>query len=84
MSIRQAAAPPHILARVNSAMNLLFTGIIPVGALVGGAVAGGIGVRTTMLIGSAGYLVSSLWLIFSPVPALRELPPTNAASSAVT
>jgi predicted MFS family arabinose efflux permease len=84
MSIRQAAAPPHILARVNSAMNLLFTGIIPVGAFVGGAVASGIGVRTTMLIGAAGYLVSSLWLIFSPIPALRELPPTNAASSAVT
>jgi predicted MFS family arabinose efflux permease len=84
MSLRQAAAPPHILARVNSAMNLLFTGIIPVGAFVGGAVASTIGVRTTMLIGAAGYLASSLWLVFSPIPALRELPPTNAASSAVT
>jgi len=84
MSIRQAAAPPHILARVNSAMNLLFTGIIPVGAFVGGAVASGIGVRATMLIGAGGYLASSLWLIFSPIPALRELPPTKEASSAVT
>lgn len=83
-SVRQAVAPPEMLARVNSAMNLLFTGIVPVGAFAGGAVASGIGVRTTMLIGAAGYLASALWLVFSPIPGLRELPATNAASSAVT
>jgi len=56
----------------------------PVGPFAGGAVASGIGARTTMLIGAAGYLASSLWLVFSPIPALREIPSTNAASSAVT
>jgi predicted MFS family arabinose efflux permease len=83
VSLRQAVAPPHMLARVNSAMNLLFTGVIPLGAFTGGAVASALGVRTTMLIGAAGYLASALWLVFSPIPALRELP-TNSASSAVT
>src|SRR5207302_437910 len=38
-----------------------------------------------LCIGGAGYLVSTLWLVFSPIPHLRELPAaTNAATSAVT
>jgi Na+/melibiose symporter-like transporter len=85
-SLRQAAAPPRVLGRVNSAMQLLFTGLIPVGAFAGGAIAGIIGVRATMMIGAGGYLVSSVWLVLSPIPQLRELPPaaTNEAISAVT
>jgi predicted MFS family arabinose efflux permease len=84
-SLRQASAPPQLLGRVNSAMNLLFTGLVPVGAFAGGAIASGIGVRATMLVGAAGYLLSTLWLVFSPIPALRELPEsTKDASSAVT
>ena len=84
-SLRQASAPPRLLGRVNSAMNLLFNGFIPVGAFAGGALASVTGVRTAMFVGGAGYLVSTLWLVFSPIPALRELPAsTNEASSAVT
>jgi hypothetical protein len=85
MSLRQASAPPHILGRVNSAMNLVLNGLVPVGAFTNGALAAVIGVRTTMFVGGAGYLASTLWLVFSPIPALRELPAsTNEASSAVT
>jgi hypothetical protein len=66
-------------------MNLLFNGILPLGSFAGGALAGVIGVRATMLLGAAGYLLSSLWLVFSPVRHLRELPAaTNSATSAVT
>jgi predicted MFS family arabinose efflux permease len=84
-SLRQAVAPPEMLGRVNSAMSLLFNGLIPIGALMGGALAEMVGVRTAMLVGAGGYLLSSTWLVFSPIPALRELPAaTNAATSAVT
>lgn len=78
VSLRQASTPPRLLARVNSAMQILFTGIVPAGAFVGGAVASGIGVRTTMLIGAAGYLASAGWLVFSPIPGLREVPAAAA------
>jgi Na+/melibiose symporter-like transporter len=73
-SLRQAITPAHLLGRVNAAMHLLFSGIMPLGALAGGAVAQVIGVRTTMLIGATGFLLSTLWLVFSPVRRLRELP----------
>ena len=66
-------------------MNLMFNGMIPVGAFLGGAVAEVIGVREAMFVGAGGYLLSTLWLVFSPVRHLRELPAaTNAATSAVT
>ena len=37
-SVRQAMVPSRLLGRVNSAMHLLFRGLLPVGALAGGAV----------------------------------------------
>jgi MFS family permease len=73
-SLRQATAPDHLLGRVNAAMHLLYHGVLPLGALTGGAVAQAIGVRRTLLIGALGFLLSTLWLVFSPVRGLRELP----------
>ena len=73
-SLRQATAPDHLPGRVNAAMHLLYHGVLPLGALTGGAVAQAIGVRRTLLIGALGFLLSTLWLVFSPVRGLRELP----------
>jgi Na+/melibiose symporter-like transporter len=84
-SLRQAVTPPERLARVNSAMNLMFNGVIPAGAFLGGALAAVIGVRASMFVGAGGYLLSTMWLVFSPVRHLRELPAaTSAATSATT
>ena len=84
ISLRQAVAPPAALGRVNSAMSLLFSGVIPIGSFVGGALAEVIGVRPAMFVGAAGFALSSLWVVFSPIRHLRELPATNAATSGVT
>jgi predicted MFS family arabinose efflux permease len=67
LSLRQRITPDRLLGRVNSVMILLFRGVYPLGALIGGVLAGAIGIRTTMLISAAGVLLSPLWLIFSPV-----------------
>jgi predicted MFS family arabinose efflux permease len=70
----QAVAPPALLGRVNSAMHLMFRGMVPAGALAAGAVATAIGLRATMAIGGVGFLLSSLFLVFSPIRRLREFP----------
>jgi hypothetical protein len=44
------------------------------GSLVGGAIAQNIGIRQTMLIGTGGYLLSTLRFTFSPVRRLRKMP----------
>jgi len=82
VSLRQAVAPAHLLGRVNSAAYLLFRGIVPLGALIGGAIASIAGVRTTMLIGVSGFLLSTFFLVFSPIPRLRDLPAAAEAKTA--
>jgi predicted MFS family arabinose efflux permease len=77
-SLCQTVAPPALLGRVNSAMHLMFRGVLPAGALVGGAVASAIGLRYTMAIGAMGFLASGLFLVFSPVRRLRTLPVSAA------
>jgi predicted MFS family arabinose efflux permease len=74
LTLRQAVAPSHVLGRVNSAAHLTFRGVLPVGALAGGALAETIGLRGAMFVGAAGFLLSTLWLVFSPIRRLQELP----------
>lgn len=74
LSTRQAITPPALLGRVNATMQLLGAGLAPLGALAGGALAELIGVQATLTVAVAGIMASSLWLVFSPLPALRTLP----------
>jgi predicted MFS family arabinose efflux permease len=78
LTLRQAVAPRHVLGRVNSAAHLMFRGVLPVGALAGGALAETIGLRGAMFVGAGGFLLSTLWLIFSPIRRLQELPKVEA------
>ena len=72
--LRQSIAPAHLLGRISSAGHLLFQGSIPLGAFAGGAIANTFGIRQTMLLGAAGYLLSTLWFTFSPIRRLRQFP----------
>jgi MFS family permease len=72
-TLRQTVAPGELLGRVNAAMQLLTAGVIPLGALAGGALAGHFGIRPTLYVSVTGMFLSSGWLIFSPLRTLREL-----------
>jgi predicted MFS family arabinose efflux permease len=72
--LRQAIIPAHILGRASASLDFVGEGATPIGALVGGVVATVIGARWTWLVGAAGILAGSLWLIFSPVRRLHVLP----------
>ena len=83
LTLRQSIAPPELLGRVNSAMQMMFRGILPIGALLGGALGQFVGVRATIVMCAVGVLMSSLWLIFSPVRGLREVPAYSQATNLV-
>ena len=74
VSYRQAICPPHLQRRMNSVMRFLVFGTIPLGSLVGGALAGVIGLQETLLVGAVGSGLSFLWILFSPQRRLREMP----------
>jgi MFS family permease len=73
-SIKAALVPDRLRARVSGAYMVVNYGVRPLGALAGGALGSWIGLRPTLWIGAVGAIAGVLWLLPSPVPALRELP----------
>jgi MFS family permease len=74
-SIFQALVPDHLRARVSGAFQTVNYGVRPVGALLGGFLGERIGLRPTLWIATGGALAGILFLIPSPLPRMRELPP---------
>jgi MFS family permease len=80
ISVRQAITPDRVLGRVNATMRFLAGGANPIGAVIGGALGGLIGVPLTLVVASFGMLLGFLWLLLSPVRALYGMPATGSGS----
>ena len=74
VSLRQALVPDHLLGRANASMHVMVGGLGPLGALVGGLLATAIGAQATLFVAGLGILASTIWLVASPVRAVREAP----------
>jgi MFS family permease len=73
-SMMYALTPDRLRARATGAFNFVNWGIRPVGSLAGGALGASLGVRPALWVASVGAVAGALWLVPSPVPALRDLP----------
>ena len=73
-SMMFALTPDRLRSRATGAFNFVNWGIRPLGALAGGALGAWIGVRPALWVATVGALAGALWLLPSPVPALRKLP----------
>lgn len=76
-SYRQAACPADMLGRVSAAARWITWGTLPLGGLAGGALATALGVQTTLWIAVVGGCCAGLWLFFSPLRGLRDIPLGN-------
>lgn len=74
VSYRQAICPPRLQGRMNSVMRFMVWGTIPLGGLLGGALATWIGLRETIVVGAVGGGLAFLWLLLSPQRHLRDMP----------
>jgi MFS family permease len=74
VTLRQRLCPPRLLGRMNASIRCLVWGVMPISALVSGAVAGAIGVVPTLWIAFAGGVLAGFWVLFSPLPGMRSLP----------
>jgi MFS family permease len=74
ISVRQAITPDRLQGRVNATMRFLAGGAHPIGAVIGGALGGLIGVPLTLVVASCGMLLGFLWPLLSPVRNLSTMP----------
>ncbi|MFI5980302.1 MFS transporter [Streptomyces sp. NPDC051555] len=74
VSFRQTQCPPRLLGRMNATLRFLMWGTLPLGALVGGAVAEASGARAALWICAVGFLLVPVPLLLSPLRRMRELP----------
>jgi MFS family permease len=79
VSVRQAMIPDRLQGRVNATMRFIAGGALPIGALIGGALGGVIGLPLTLVVAEFGMLLAFLWLLLSPVRGLRVLPTLDRA-----
>lgn len=82
VSYRQTICPPELLGRMNATIRFLVWGTMPVGSLIGGALATVIGVHETIWIGAALSFLPALFPLLSPVRRLREMPAAPGAPAA--
>ena len=81
VSFRQRLCPPGLLGRMNATMRFLVWGEMPLGALLGGALGAGIGLRTTLWVAAIGQLAAIAWLFTSPMRTMRDFPAGEAGEA---
>ena len=81
VSLRQAITPERIQGRMNATMRFLVWGTIPIGMIIGGAIASipGIGARGALVVGGVLGCFAFVPILFSSVRSLQRIPTPEPA-----
>ena len=74
VSYRQAITPHALLGRMNASVRFIVWGTMPLGALLGGLLGTWFGLRAAVWIAVAGSYCAVLWVYFSPLRGMRDVP----------
>ncbi|NUP54130.1 MAG: MFS transporter [Catenulispora sp.] len=74
VSYRQVITPHALLGRMNASVRFIVWGTMPLGALLGGVLGTWLGLRAVVLIAVAGSYAAVLWVLFSPLRGMRDVP----------
>jgi MFS family permease len=80
VSYRQAVCPPRLMGRMNAAVRWIVWGTMPLGGVIGGVLGTAIGIRPTLWIAFIGSWAAGLWVYFSPLRRMRDIPVTSTVS----
>lgn len=72
-TLQQQVIPNAFLGRATASIRVLESGIGPLGALFAGLLATATSTRLTLVLGVAGVIVPTLWLVFSPLRSLDDV-----------
>jgi MFS family permease len=73
VSLYQTHVPPRMLGRMNASRRWIVWGIIPVGNVLGGALAATVGLRPTLFVGAAISTVAAAALLAKPILSLATV-----------
>jgi MFS family permease len=79
VTFRQRITPPRLLGRMNASVRFVVWGVMPIAALLAGALGTWLGVVPTMWIGAIGELFAALFVIIGPFWSMRDLPDVERA-----
>jgi len=65
--------PPRMLGRMNASRRWIVWGIIPLGNVIGGALAATIGLRTTLFVGAGISTAAAVFLLTKPILSLATV-----------
>src|SRR5690606_17564967 len=82
VSFRQRVTPDRMLGRMNATIRFLVWGVLPVGALIGGALGEAYGSRAALWITGTGCCLAFLPVMLSPLRNMRELPRPDGETEA--
>ena len=74
VSLRQAITPERMQGRMNASMRWIVWGTMPLGSLVGGAIATAYSLRTALWVGAIGSLFTWLPVFLSSVRTIKDMP----------
>jgi hypothetical protein len=78
VTFRQRICPPALLGRMTASVRCVVWGVIRLGGIVAAVSADHLGVAGTVLVGGVGSVFACLFLVFSPLVGLRQLPDRTA------
>ncbi len=81
-SIRQALTPDHLRGRAGATARFVAMGVVPIGAVLGGAMGELLGLRETLVLAAIGELGAALWLWRSPLRGIHGLDIESAPADA--
>ena len=74
LSFRQAITSERLQGRMNSVMRFIVWGVMPLGTLLGGAIATNVDLKMAIWVGAVGQSLAFLPVFLSPVRSLRTMP----------
>ncbi len=74
ITLRQVVTPRRLLARMNATYRMLLFGSAPFGSITGGLLGSAVGLRSALVISLIAMSSPVLWIFFSPVFRLKEIP----------
>ena len=82
VTFRQRITTPRLLGRMNASIRFVVWGVMPIAALLAGALGTWIGTVPTLWIAAAGQLLACLFVAIGPFWRMRELPDAHAEHTA--